>query len=40
MFRCKREGDVEWADEDGEKHTDPGGMRAALLQFLDDIATQ
>jgi hypothetical protein len=39
MFRCKREGDVEW-ELYGEKHTDPGGMRAALLQFLDDIATQ
>jgi hypothetical protein len=28
MFRCKRE------------DTDPEGMRAALLQFLEDIATQ
>jgi hypothetical protein len=39
MFRCKREGDVEWTGGYG-KRTDPGGMRAALLQFLDDIATQ
>ena len=39
MFRCKREGDVEWVAY-GQKHTDPGGMRAALLQFLEDIATQ
>ena len=40
MFRCKREGDEEWTDFMGMKHTDPGGMRAALLQFLEDIATQ
>ena len=44
MFRCKREGDAEWTSNGdyGEiiKHTDPGGMRAALLQFLDGIATQ
>ena len=41
MFRCKREGDgPEWTDDNGRNHTDPGGMRAALLQFLEDIATQ
>ena len=38
MLRCKREGDEEWGSRG--QHTDPGGMRAALLQFLEDIATQ
>jgi hypothetical protein len=40
MFRCKREGDEGWTGDFGRKHTDTGGMRAALLQFLEDIATQ
>jgi hypothetical protein len=36
MFRCKREGDEVY----GGGRADPGGMRAALLQFLEDVATQ